>query len=753
MVTRVADIFSDAELEAALAGEFHATDAGAESPGRTIGAADLAGYATQRNNPRARASTIDSLVEGGLQGATFGFADEIEGLATAIGQDAKSIASRLVGLTKEQDSDPTTFKERLRRNIDEARREASILEKDNPNVFLTGQVGGAIASGIGAGSVLGNLFKGANTLKTAVAGGTAAGALAGAGDSEADLLDGDVGGVALDSVKGGALGAVGGAAGHGLGKAVGAGVRKLRGGDVGAASAGARLATETAKSGDELSEIGFQQSVKDSFKAADDLERSVNDKLAANGFEPDFRLKPSQKTGDPALALKERTAEQLPATMREAQAAEAKQLGSAAKFLDVSADEIAAAPEKLGRSDVGNRLVKVIDNYMIKLHQWRSASADPIYEAAEQAAGSAPIFSTSNISKAAQEMAEGDTFSSATKKLGGKVKQLTDLADESGAVRYGALKSFRSFWTDVLAGRESLGKAVSPGKAKRTARMMLDAINDDLADSAAGRQDAGKAGLLLQQANQVWREGSERIDSAGTAVVKRILKMKGADDADTITKRLLSRSPDQIKGVFRVVNQASPKTAQQLRAQLFEEVLVKGGKPAREAVFSRAMGVSRLKPQTLLTKLKEHEPILRAAFEGDAKAMHNLKQAIELTQRLSFGPGIKGSDTAPKIAQGLKELRMSSGGIMSEGLRRTIDLASRILSREGSQARAMSSPEGLSAFNKMMRVAVGKESISKEGAAALASTMSRLGIEVEEIARDEFAERTRPEDLGLHGGI
>lgn len=136
-----------------------------------------------------------------LQGATFGFSDEMLAL----------LRSTMGGETYEQARD-------------KLRADSSQLKEEHPLTYLGGEVAGAIPTAIAlptatwqrGGSMLRNLgLLGAE--------GAAYGALSGLGTSEGET----VGDIALDTAKGGALGAVFGSAFGGLSE----GARKLLNGD------------------------------------------------------------------------------------------------------------------------------------------------------------------------------------------------------------------------------------------------------------------------------------------------------------------------------------------------------------------------------------------------------------------------------------------------------------------------------------------------------------------------------------------
>jgi hypothetical protein len=134
-------------------------------------------------------SKLESGLRGGIQGATFGFADEIAGGVTGLGRYAKS---------KLQGKD-TNLTDEYYRARDESRLKFKEAEEVNPLSYGAGQVGGAISTALIPGLGKANIGRLA-----------AQGAAHGLGHSEAE----DLKGMAKDAAWGGATGAVAGGAGQ-----------------------------------------------------------------------------------------------------------------------------------------------------------------------------------------------------------------------------------------------------------------------------------------------------------------------------------------------------------------------------------------------------------------------------------------------------------------------------------------------------------------------------------------------------------
>lgn len=137
---------------------------------------------------------LKSLALGGAQGLSLGFADEIEGLLRAAGDE--------------------TYKE----GRDAARDRYHEAKTANPKTYMAGQVTGAIAPVLASGGT-GAMAKGASMLApTTLKGMMAIGGAQGLGESESE----DVMGQLWDTIKGGTAGAVA----HGVGRILAPGAQE-----------------------------------------------------------------------------------------------------------------------------------------------------------------------------------------------------------------------------------------------------------------------------------------------------------------------------------------------------------------------------------------------------------------------------------------------------------------------------------------------------------------------------------------------
>lgn len=162
-------------------------------------------------------SKLESALRGAEQGSSFGLYDELAGGLSGAGRalGIKNLGGRLsdIGLAE---GGPTLNPEELlnayRATRDTERTRAETAAKANPYTTAAAGLAGGLAVPMGPlGSLFGTAAKGAPLAAKVAMGAKNAivpGAIAGAGLSNADLTEGDIGGLAADTAAGGVGGAV-----------------------------------------------------------------------------------------------------------------------------------------------------------------------------------------------------------------------------------------------------------------------------------------------------------------------------------------------------------------------------------------------------------------------------------------------------------------------------------------------------------------------------------------------------------------
>lgn len=236
-------------------------------------------------------------VLGAMQGGSFGFGDEIAGAVSAVlpealrmEEDRKAVAPGLSDLVKGSAGD--TLADRYHRARDYYRQKNAAAQEANPGTYLTGQIGGSVATGKGLP------VKGVTGALSAAGQGLAQGA----GYSNADSATG----LAGDTALGGGLGLLGNAAGRLLGAATSKVARTARGiADAARARAGVQAAEEAAgvvqsaagKLGGEMQK-GSRQ-VENLMRLRESMtpqQAAIYDELVKRGIVPELQQSVAQST-------------------------------------------------------------------------------------------------------------------------------------------------------------------------------------------------------------------------------------------------------------------------------------------------------------------------------------------------------------------------------------------------------------------------------------------------------------------------
>ncbi len=154
------------------------------------------GFVAEPSQAKKPSSTyLESGLRGAAQGATMGFADELEG-------GLRGAGDVIFGSNKFSE-----LPERYRERRDTARAQYEKAREDNPKSYMAGEVGGGVGTAFLPGIGLSNVASKAGLLGK-IAEGAVIGGTQGLGTSTADLTKGDIEGVTDDVKKGAAIGGI-----------------------------------------------------------------------------------------------------------------------------------------------------------------------------------------------------------------------------------------------------------------------------------------------------------------------------------------------------------------------------------------------------------------------------------------------------------------------------------------------------------------------------------------------------------------
>ena len=665
-----------------------------------------------------RTSAAKALGAGVTQGAMLGFADELAGVLNA--------------------AFPVTAgggaAENYRIGRDAAREDLEQIKTDRPVLYGAGNVAGAVPLGVAVAPA---------SIAGMVGAGAAQGAIAGAGESSGDTA----GEIAADALTGGAIGTGGALLGAGVaGVAKKIAGRSVKGGaaalareidDMAAqpsafAGAADNIAPPTGGTvrtqplaANQPSAIGRDLEIGAAVKRGRELEQ------IAQGIYPEeaLRFRPSQLTGDASTALAERAALQIAGPTQQAAVAHARQQARIGMgILQRQAERIAANPDALATKDLTDGVIDTVDSVFRNMRKVRSTEASPLFAAVDAAAGGKRVVLAGKTIDTLRNAAdEYGASGAAAKAIRDSLARVEEMATGTGRISGTEFQRLMAQWGKVAQGEVSISSDLSRGANQRVAAMVMRAMRDDLDNSADGI--ASKPVVdAIRTARDTWAAHSQAIDELATDTVEKLLRSEGSDAAGSIPARLAASKPAQVSAVFRVLQKSGDEsTMRDLRAQMFEEAIRAPGNVPRGAETSARLGVGTLQPGTVVTRMKNAEPTLRAAFAGDERAIKAFDETLEIMQRLAYEPTVIGSQTAP-LTQLLGEtLDLSTAGAGKAGSTFTAWLRS-TMNNEKALAQAASTVDGLELLRDGLKIAQSRERISSRAAGALVATINRLGL-------------------------
>lgn len=566
--------------------------------------------------PRTPATNAESFGRGIVQGGTFGSSDELSGLIGA-GID------RLTGLDAEQAQllgQPTAaFSENYRGLRDAERMENAQARRDNPYFYGAGEfTGGFAIPGGGA-------FKGAQALANAtrltplgglaVSGGLG-GAIGGAGYSEADLVDGEVGEFAQDVGVGSGVGAVlAPVAGKGI-ELVGRGLSNVAGG----------LRRRLASTPEEQARLRVARALADEELGTVQQVRERLDELG-----PEARLADIGPVLQHEAIVASKGAR---GGRRFAQeAVEARQRGQEGRLMDVTQETI-------------DPKWRNYNEYRRTLREEGKAQSSAAYDAADQV----PITATPEMSRIAQTPIWQAAEAKARKNIGNKIdiggdggapggsgqystrfmdqigRELKDAADS--AYRKGAnerardIRNIRRAWYDeiykqnpalqeamsIYRGSAALNEAAETGRdILRGNRVFADDLDEIMAEYSTSEVDSFRVGLMrgifdrLESATETQSSGGRLLNSSR---VNKLLRRFFKDDETAMNKFMNAvEAENRMQGTRNKVMGGSPTSE-----------LTRGADQVPD--LARGRGVIGA-VQDILLKLGAEEPDLRKLTEAD----------------------------------------------------------------------------------------------------------------------------------------
>lgn len=464
------------------------------------------------------------------------------------------------------------------------------------------------------------------------------------------------------------------ALGEGIGAAGGAIVRGVRS----VVSPMYRLAGKVAK---EASEEAVGTATKKTVQEFTDAGGLIEQNI------PGLKLSPGQRTGSKTALMMERTIAQMPEHADKMASEQAARTTAYNNFVDREIERIAANPKRLSNLEVSKGIAEGVDQGAKALIAERKAVTEPLYKKVEQIGAMVQAKNAASVIEEELARLSSNENGAALKKTLAAITP-TDSAD---GVNFATLRAERSYWAGLKSNKGTIIEGLPDANARRIATRISKAIDEDI--QASGIDE-------LRQANQKYAEMSQRIDDYSTDKVKQILKLKKSDKIEQVAAKSMQMEPEQIRGIATILSKNSPEALRDWRANSIKTLMQNAGKGS-EAAFGADIG-SDISFSKLVSLAQRDGAKLNALFEGDKESVTKMMHAINGAKRLSMGPGIAGSDTAPKMwmAAAMERAAKARGTTVTDLIK---DVATKRLFSEESMARGLAAPGGADAFSSIVR--------------------------------------------------
>ena len=284
-----------------------------------------------------------------------------------------------------------------------------------------------------------------------------------------------------------------------------------------------------------------------------------------------YNMTVGMTTADPLALGMERLAAQNPETMAKIQKDNEARSKVTQMFAERLMEIVGSNPERLGKSEVGTRLVGALNRHGKQLRKTRTDAAKPYYDMVERSGTKIDI--TNTRAELEHLLGKERFFPSKLKgKLKGHIKELTSKIEIDGetverpinSLSISELQDMRSMWSEVLAGQRTLADDIGVARQQRIARRVLAKIDQDLA-WAADNLPPGNAATALAEANRLWAENSKPIDEFADKNVNKILKAELGGDPEKAYEYFEKLGTKKRLQTMRMIEKVSPETAADIR--------------------------------------------------------------------------------------------------------------------------------------------------------------------------------------------
>lgn len=418
-------------------------------------------------------------------------------------------------------------------------------------------------------------------------------------------------------------------------------------------------------------------------------------------------LTPAQVNADPSMTMAENMARQSIFSRSMVAEGDKKRVGQLVEHLDRTLSGISksgASPEIAGA-----QVQNAARNVLKKIEDTRSKVAGEDFGRVEKLVNGAPVIKAKTFDQTLASLIDENSvapegsgqaaIAKALESLRSKVSVAGKDGQQLSDLRIADMLKTRRYLSQVSGGAATLAGATDKPMQKRAAAMLLQALDDDIENSAGAI--GGQIGQALKGANGNYRAFSQQLESVEKSPLRTVLgeEMAGAVESgsfntvapEKVMAKLSGMTPTELGVVRGLLQKDNPEAWATFKRGYLESAIEK----AKEMPASAGVNTPVMRPTNFVKNVGDQKK-LEAIYTPEEVA--EINAAVNAARRMGDSTGYNFSGTAPaQEALGLMN-RVTSAGLKGISEVGSMALGSRKL------ARLMNDSKGRAALLELSRL-------------------------------------------------
>lgn len=372
----------------------------------------------------------------------------------------------------------------------------------------------------------------------------------------------------------------------------------------------------------------------------------------------DLRLTLGQATGSPqALGIQDVIAKH-PETIGAQRVYGVQQLHTLGAFRDKTIDA-AFESGRVGSKEASDRAAAAHNSYLERLDQGRDSQANFDFTTVRRLAKNEAVLPLKQTMAAIDELEK--------RARGWGPKEARASSDYLASIREDLVKITGASWASIKSGApvaraDEFNKSLQQwGRSARTgdsaadkldrsetakiAAAIFGAMQRDMDDAIEAGGKSGAVAQALRAARDNFKRNSGKIDAARADTITRLLGMVEDQQGELIPKRLLAKTPEEIRTTMGILAEAEPAAAKAVQGSALEELLRKavvitGADNPDDTLASAAK---------IRTALIDNQDKLQALLYDRPQVVNKLAMLTQFARKIADRGEVAGSPTADRL--------------------------------------------------------------------------------------------------------